>query len=79
MADMNCSMRTKIRHAILSMEKPFCISDLFSRMAQYGIEDRKLILQVLDELYDEGVIKYQKNEGIVDSPDKSASWCFCVA
>ena len=72
-------MQFRIRGIILRMEKPFCISDLIARMEQKGINDRKLILQVLDEMYEEGVIEYRKNEGIVDSPDSSASWCFCIA
>lgn len=71
--------RAQIRFTILEMEKPFCISDLFFRLEKDGFKDRELILQVLDELYDEGLVNYCKMNGIVDNPDSSSGWAFQVA
>lgn len=65
-----------IRREILAMDKPFCLTDLYSRLERKGITDRGLILRILDELYDEGLIEYDKIEGIVDEAD---SWAFRIA
>ena len=74
------SIRVKIRTAILGMEKPFCITDLFLRFEKQGITDREIILSVLDELYDEGFIEYDRVSGTVDDPDNNASsWAFKIA
>ncbi len=69
------TVRTKIRQIILSLEKPFCIADLFDVLTEQEIKDRDLILQILDELYDEGLVDYRRREGIVDEP----VWAFHVA
>lgn len=66
---------TKIRQIILSMEKPFCIADLFDVLTEQEIENRDLILQILDELYNEGLIDYRRHDGIVDEP----IWAFHIA
>lgn len=54
--------RTVIRQFILEMDTPFCLSDLFVRLRKKGVSDRELTLQVLDELYDDGLIEYVKVE-----------------
>ena len=66
---------TKIRQTILSMEKPFCIADLFVVLNSEGITNRDLILEVLDELYERGLIEYRRREGVIDDPQ----WAFYVA
>lgn len=66
---------TRIRRTILSMKKPFCIADLFVVLNLEGITDRDLILEVLDELYERGLIEYRRREGAVDDP----KWAFYVA
>ena len=76
---MDNTARTQIRYTILKMKKPFCISDLFFRLEKNGFTDRELIIQVLDELYDEGLIDYCKLTGTVDDPDSSSGWAFRVA
>lgn len=65
----------KIQQTILDMEKPFCITDLFAALNSEGINDRDLILEILDELYDRGIIEYRRREGVVDEP----KWAFHVA
>lgn len=69
------SICTKIRQIILAMEKPFCITDLFVTLSLEGITDRDLILEILDELYERGIIEYRRREGVVDEP----KWAFYVA
>lgn len=64
-----------IRQTILTMEKPFCITDLFVALNLAGITDRDLILEVLDELYERGLVEYRHREGVVDDP----KWAFHVA
>lgn len=71
--------RANIRCAILKMKKPFCIADLYFRLEKQGFRDRELMLQVLDELYDEGLIDYCKQSGIVDDPSAGSKWAFQVA
>ena len=68
----------KIRAIIVSMEKPFCILNLFIRLEKEGITDQKLILCVLDELYEEGVVVYTEVDGIIDDP-QAPKWAYKVA
>lgn len=49
-----------IKETILNMERPFNVSDLFYRLAAKGITNRTLILEVLDELCDSGLIDYSE-------------------
>ena len=54
-------MRKIIREAILDMERPFNISDLFYKLEKdHGICNRTLILGVLAELCDSGLISYSE-------------------
>ena len=53
--------RTIIREVILGMERPFNVSDLFYKLNEkHGIRNRPLILEVLDELCDSGIIDYSE-------------------
>lgn len=73
------NMRLTIRQFILDMDKPFYTADLFARLLkEKNIKDRELILQVLDELYDDGLIGYTKIIGKVSEPSESVSWAFYV-
>ena len=49
-----------IRDVILSMTKPFCLSDLFDRLSKKGITDRDFILDILDEIMDAGLVIYSE-------------------
>lgn len=48
----------KIRKAIQGMTIPFCISDLLYRLKEKGLQNKGLILRVLDDMYDEGLVRY---------------------
>lgn len=52
--------RKEIRKAILAQSKPFCTQDLICRLQKKGITNKRIILDVLDELFDEGLVKYGK-------------------
>ena len=52
--------RINIRKQILNLNKPFCISDLFNIINSDKKIDNGLIIQVLNELYDEELIEYNK-------------------
>ena len=55
------TLRKTIRDAILEMERPFNVSDLFYKLkSEHNIQDRTLILEVLDELCDSGAIDYSE-------------------
>ena len=51
------NMRSTVRESILRQTKPFCISDIYFRLEKIT-KDRELILQVLDELYEEQLLDY---------------------
>lgn len=56
---MGYEQRRIIRKTILGMDRPFNVSDLFYKLeTEHGIENRSLILEVLDELCDSGAINY---------------------
>ena len=75
---MEKSVRLKVRKAIIEMDKPFCIMNLLVFFEDKGITDTDLILSVLSDLYDEGIICYDEVEGTVDDP-LASKWAFRVA
>lgn len=53
--------RKTIRRTILRMERPFNVVDLFYTLEKdHDIQDRKLILDILDEMCESGVISYSE-------------------
>ena len=54
------SSRKNVRVQILNQKQPFCLSDIYTRMSKKNITDKELVTQVLNELYDEGLIEYSK-------------------
>ena len=50
--------RDNARKAILNIKEPFCISDLFTYMGQIGFSNRRMVLQLLNELFEDGLIDY---------------------
>ena len=48
-----------IKKTILEIEKPFLMSDLFDVLEKKGVRDRRLILRVLDQLLDDGLVDYK--------------------
>ena len=58
---MNKNSRVYIWKEILTWtNKPFCISDLYSRLEKKGVTNRGLMLRVLDELYEVGLLIYDR-------------------
>ena len=50
--------KEQIKWCILGLEKPFKLSQLFVCLeSQYGISDRRIILDVLNSLLDSGLVK----------------------
>ena len=45
-----------ISKTILTMNEPFKLSDLYVKLAEQGIQDCVLILDVLNELYENGLV-----------------------
>lgn len=55
----------KIQTAILSIKVPFCVTSLFWLLAAFGMTDRNLILDILDDLCDRGLVVYQPQNGFL--------------
>lgn len=62
MTRVNDTKEAEISEIILSMERPFKISQLFQEMERHDITDMTLVLEVLDQLCDSGLIKYSEVE-----------------
>lgn len=62
MKNMNgLTPRAIIRQTILTMDRPFNMSDLFYLLeTTYQITNRQLILNIVEELCESGVIKYSE-------------------
>lgn len=54
-----------ICNIILSMERPFKISQLLSQAERYHITNKDLVLDVLDQLCESGLVKYSEIENDV--------------
>lgn len=52
----------KICDVILGMDKPFKISHLLMETGKHGITNRDLVLDVLSQLCESGLIKYSEVE-----------------
>ena len=50
------AVRDSIRETILNMEKPFKLSQLYQVLKEKGIENQTLILDVLNQLYEIGLV-----------------------
>lgn len=51
-----------ISRTILEMDIPFKISELYSKLDEKGIKDKALILDVLNQLYESGLVDYSSFE-----------------
>lgn len=49
--------KSHIRDVILKMDKPFKLSQLFQTLDKEGLNDKYLILDVLNQLYENGLVK----------------------
>lgn len=50
--------KQEIRKMIMNQSKPFCLIDIYRRIENVKPANRALILEVLDELYLEGLVNY---------------------
>lgn len=48
----------EIKRTIFEIEKPFEMEELYSKLKEKGINNKILILKVLDTLLDEGLVSY---------------------
>ena len=62
--------------AILKQKEPFCLTDIAIRLKNNdGITDEGLVLKVLNDMYEEGLVGYEK----VTTEDRgNAGWAFVV-
>ena len=64
-----------IRKEILEQVTPFCISDLYDRLEQKELYNKRLIMIVLNELYDEGLVEYKK---ILPPTNSNSGYAFLI-
>ena len=50
------SREVKVCDIILQMDSPFKISELFAQVKSKGIDDKVLVVDILDQLYESGLI-----------------------
>ena len=50
--------RSFVRKAILEMNEPFHLEDLYDRLLKQDVTDKGLVLQVMEELYQETLVDY---------------------
>ena len=65
----------KIRKKILNISVPFCMMDLYKIVNPNEEYDKKLVTWVFNELYEEGLIKYEK---LFDETKGNLGYAFCV-
>ena len=59
----------KVRRLIIEMEKPFYLYELVNYVLEKKVtEDKRIIFRALNDLYDEGLILYREEEGVVEDP-----------
>lgn len=56
------SCKIEISRTILNMDIPFKLSQLYEVLENKGITDRELILDVLNQLYEKGLVDYASVE-----------------
>lgn len=56
------SLKVIISRTILNMEIPFKLSELYEVLETKGITDKELILDVLNQLYEKGLVDYASVE-----------------
>lgn len=71
--------RSAIRKAILEMEKPFCKVDLLSRLQKQGFENKGLIIEIFNEMFEEGLIKYERITDRENEVLPNDGWAFKIA
>ena len=74
MENNRINMEMTICSIILGMEKPFKISQLLCEAHRYGIENDDLVLDILDQLCESGIIKYSEIENDVWAYKKIAQY-----
>jgi len=52
--------KLEIRKMIMNQVKPFCLIDIYNRLEKVALVNRGLILEVLDELYEEHLVMYAR-------------------
>lgn len=74
MENVRINAEMTVCNVILSMERPFKISQVIEESEKCGIKNRDLILDVLAQLCESGVIKYSEIEDDVWAYKKMAAF-----
>lgn len=71
MTNIKINMEMEACDIILGMDRPFRVSQLLNEAERRGISDKDLVLDVLDQLCESGIIKYSEVENDVWAYRKS--------
>ena len=61
-ANLEDDLYSKIRRMILDYDKPFYLSEITSYFKNANIDNSELVYDVLNDLYDEGLIEHRFTE-----------------
>ena len=66
--------KLSVRQHIFNQTEPFCLTDICNRIDKIEPTDHNLILSVLDEMYEEGLVSFEH------LPEKKGNteWAFVV-
>lgn len=65
-------VKVEISETILNMEKPFKLSQLYIELERKGIVDKYMILDVLNQLYESGMV--DKTDVEDDTPEYQSNF-----
>lgn len=52
----------KIREVVLSFLRPFSFAELYFELDKIGISNRSLTIRVMDDLFEEGLVRYIQSD-----------------
>lgn len=73
MENSRINLEMLICDSILNMDRPFKISQLLNIMEAKGVNNKQLVLDILDQLCDSGLIKYSEIEDDIWAYKKSST------
>ena len=75
---MDEKLQMKIRQGIFDYGKPFCTTNLYIYFKRLGITNKEAILDVLDTMFDEGVVIYTETPEPYNQIENAPRYVFMV-
>ena len=74
MTNIKINIETEVCDIILGMDRPFRVSQLLNEACRRGISNKDIVLDVLDQLCESGIIRYSEVENDVWAYRKSPQY-----